>query len=178
MPKCANIPVDNRNSKISWSFLICWTVEARRDHNKQRIKILLKKTSFIFYLVRHLNEAIFSIQPNLKVHKICKSGSRRILWKKGRLWKFVSPWILNDTEFNIKPVILSPTYFFVEIRKQNILKLTKPKNLLIPFFLTYNEAPLEGNKKLSNCNHSKGPSSCFNKSNHVVPIKFLPKGNK
>ena len=57
--------------------------------------------------------------------------------KKGRLWKFVSPWILNsDIEFNVKPVIRSPQLISsAEITKQKILKINQIIELIDLFFL-------------------------------------------
>mgnify|MGYP005717168441 CR=1 FL=1 len=58
-------------------------LKPKRDHNKQKIKILIKKISYIINSVKNLNEAIFSIPTSLKIYiKYVKSDQEEYYEKK------------------------------------------------------------------------------------------------
>ena len=66
------------------------------------------------------------IQPN-RIQIAIRIGSRKKLWKKGRLCKLVSLWILiSVNELSEKPVIRSPQLISsAATKKQNALRINQ-----------------------------------------------------
>ena len=94
----------------------------------------------------------------------------------------VSLWILiSVNEFKEKPIILSPQLISsAAIKKQNALRINQIKEFIDFLFLVLTKIKIPNNEEIkysANCSHSSGPSSIFNKSNHVNPIIVLPKGS-
>ena len=75
-------------------------------------------------------------QPN-KIQIAIKIGSRKKSWKKGRLCKLVSLWILiSVNELIEKPVILSPQLISsAATKKQNALRINQINEFIEFLFL-------------------------------------------